>query len=43
LEKIKFENLKISENNIISVELARVLTKVACLLARVNWHLHLLE
>jgi hypothetical protein len=28
LEKIKFENFNISENNIISVELAKVLIKV---------------
>jgi hypothetical protein len=43
VKEIKFENFNICENNINSVELAKVLTKVACLLARVNWHLHLLE
>jgi hypothetical protein len=39
LEEINFKILNISENNIMSVQL----TKVACLLARVNWRLHLLE
>ncbi len=32
LEKIKFENFNIFENNIISIELAKVLTRVLFLL-----------